>query len=91
MFAYATKSNWLHFGKNSPEYNKQLFAYFEGIDKNEMAILSDDLFTDLKPMKELGLKTIFITTGKYKISDITEDSKPDLVVNSLTELIERLS
>ena len=91
MFAYATKSNWLHFGKNSPEYNKQLFAYFEGIDKNEMVILSDDLFTDLKPMKELGLKTIFITTGKYKISDITEDSKPDLVVNSLTELIERLS
>ncbi len=83
MFAYATKSNWIHFGKNSPEYNKLLFNHFKDINKEELAILSDDLFTDLKPMKSLGLKTIFITTGKYKIEDITEEVKLDYVVGSL--------
>jgi len=88
MFAYATKKDWIHFGKNSSQYNRELFKYFENIDKSNLAILSDDLFTDLKPMKKLGLKTIFITTGKYKTSDITADSKPDLIVNSLSELMK---
>jgi len=91
MFAYATKKNWIHFGKNSPEYNKKLFEYFSDIPKSKLAILSDDLFTDLKPMKDLGLKTIFITTGKYKVSDITPEVEPDLIVNSLTELMEKLN
>ncbi len=64
--------------------------YFNSILLNKIAILSDDLFTDLKPFKELGLFTIFITTGKYKKEDITEEFKPDLVVNSLTEVMKVL-
>ncbi|RUM60709.1 MAG: hypothetical protein DSY59_02665 [Persephonella sp.] len=90
MFAYATKKDFIHFGKNSKEYNKKLLEYFNSIPLNEIAILSDDLFTDLKPFKELGLFTIFITTGKYKKEDITEEFKPDLVVNSLTEVVKIL-
>ncbi|RUM48716.1 MAG: hypothetical protein DSY47_04900, partial [Hydrogenothermus sp.] len=34
-----------------------------------------------------GLKTIFITTGKYKEEDIPSDFKPDYIVNSLKEVI----
>jgi ribonucleotide monophosphatase NagD (HAD superfamily) len=41
-------------------------------------------------MKSLGLKTIFITTGKYKIEDITDDVKLDYVVGNLGELKEIL-
>ena len=90
MFAYATKRDFIHFGKNSDEYNKKLLNHFKDIPVNNLAILSDDLFTDLQPFKDLGLFTIFITTGKYKREDITEEFKPDLIVNSLTELIKFL-
>ena len=88
MFAYATKKSWTHFGKNSPEYNKKLLSNFK--DLNNLAIISDDLFTDLKPFKKLGLKTVFITTGKYKKADIPKDWKPDIVVSSLTDFLRIL-
>ncbi len=85
MLAYATKTNWIHFGKNSEEYNKQLFKDFKNI--SNLAVISDDIFTDLIPFSKLGLKTIFITTGKYKKEDIPEDFKPDYIVDSLREII----
>ena len=91
MFSYATKKDYIHFGKNSNEYNKKLFEYFKDIPKDKLGIISDDLFTDLKPFKDMGIFSIFITTGKYKIEDITEDFKPDLIVNSLSEVIDKLS
>ena len=91
MFAYATKREFIHFGKNSESYNQKLLDYFKDIPLNKVAILSDDLFTDLQPFKQLGLFTIFITTGKYKREDITPDFKPDLIVNSLTEVMKFLN
>jgi len=87
MISYATKTNWIHFGKNSEEYNKRLLSYFDGI--KDLAIISDDIFTDLIPFSKLGLKTIFITTGKYTKEDIPSDFKPDYIVNSLTDLINK--
>ena len=87
MLSYATKTNWIHFGKNSEEYNKQLFKEFDDLSK--VAVISDDIFTDLIPFAKLGLKTIFITTGKYKEEDIPSDFKPDYIVHSLKEIISR--
>jgi len=91
MFSNATKKDYIHFGKNSDEYNKKLFEYFKDTPKNKLGIVSDDLFTDLKPFKDMGIFTIFITTGKYKVKDITEDFKPDLIVKSLSEIVDKLS
>ncbi len=88
MFAYATKKEWIHFGKNSPYYNKYLLEEFP--KNEEIWIISDDIFTDLIPFSKLGLKTIFITTGKYKLEDLPPDFSPDLIVDSLTQLIEKL-
>lgn len=87
MLAYSTKTDWRHFGKNSDEYNKELFRGFKNL--SNVAIISDDIFTDLIPFSKLGLKTIFITTGKYKEEDIPLDFNPDYIVNSLREIILR--
>ncbi len=55
-------------------------------------IISDDFYTDLIGAKALGIKTIFITTGKYKKEDLDKtDFKPDFVVDSLKEAEEILS
>ncbi|RMD47357.1 MAG: hypothetical protein D6834_01055 [Aquificota bacterium] len=85
MFSYATNKSWIHFGKNSEEYNKVLFDYFKDI-KN-IAVISDDIFTDLIPFSKIGLKAIFITTGKYKEKDIPKEFKPDFIAHSLKEVI----
>ena len=89
MFAYATKKDWVHFGKNSPHYNEKLLSDFPKGEK--IWIISDDIFTDLIPFSKQGLKTIFITTGKYKVEDIPPDFSPDFVVDSLSQLIGLLS
>ena len=85
MLSYATKTSWIHFGKNSEEYNKELFKGFENL--SDLAVISDDIFTDLIPFSKLGLKTIFITTGKYKKEDIPSNFKPDYIIDSLKEII----
>jgi len=86
MFSYATNKKWIHFGKNSKEYNKILLEYFNNLKK--IAVISDDIFTDLIPFSKLGLKTIFITTGKYKKDDMPENFKPDFIANCLKEVID---
>jgi 4-nitrophenyl phosphatase len=88
MIGCATKKEWKHLGKNSELYNKKLFENFKNL-KN-VAVISDDIFTDLIPFSKIGLKTVFITTGKYKISDLPKDFKLDIVVNSLKELIKEI-
>ncbi len=58
----------------------------------ESVIISDDFYTDLMGAKTLGIKTIFITTGKYKKEDLDKtDFKPDFIVNSLKEAEDVLS
>ena len=91
MFATACQcnENFKHFGKGGEEYNKVIFEKI-GIEPENLSIISDDIFVDLGGYQKLGLKTIFVTTGKYTVEDIPEDIKIDLVVNSLTELIGRI-
>ncbi len=91
MFVYACTCNedYKHFGKMSDIYNKYIFQSFN-FPPEKLAIISDDLYIDLAGYKKLGLTTIFLTTGKYQISDIKEDLEPDLIFNSLTELLNYL-
>ncbi len=86
MLAYASNTQFEHFGKMSDLYNS---IVFKSLDKplNKLGIISDDLFIDLKGYGSIGLKTIFITTGKYKVEDI-KDFEPDYIFNSLKEIIE---
>ncbi|WP_457641891.1 HAD-IIA family hydrolase [Persephonella sp.] len=86
MLAYTCNINFEHFGKISRLYNETIFKSIN-IPPEKLAIISDDLYIDLKGYKSLGLKTIFITTGKYTIDDIGE-YKPDYIFNSLTEIME---
>jgi len=57
----------------------------------DSVIISDDFYTDLIGAKALGIKTIFITTGKYKKEDLEKtDFRPDFIVSSLKETEEIL-
>lgn len=91
MLAYATSCCEIvkHFGKMSDIYNKIAFEKL-GFKPEEIAMISDDLFVDLAGYKSLGLKSIFLTTGKYTKEDINDNNRPDKVYNSLKELIKDL-
>jgi len=75
-------------GKPSGEFFKKAL---EGFENFEVLFVSDDFYTDLIPAERLGLKTIFITTGKYSLEDLKRANyQPFKVVNSLSQLREFL-
>ncbi|ACO04278.1 MAG TPA: hypothetical protein DEP48_01340 [Persephonella sp.] len=86
MFAYACNTDFEHFGKMSDLYNDVIFRSL-GKPVEKLGIISDDLFVDLKGYGSIGLTTIFITTGKYRVEDI-KDFEPDYIFNSLKEITE---
>jgi len=88
LLIYATdySGHFVHFGKMGELYNQALFEQFHQ-EKEALAIISDDLYTDIKGFQEEGLKGIFLTTGKYGKEDIAGDIRPDVVLDSLTELV----
>jgi|YelNatPaOPRAMG01_1025707.scaffolds.fasta_scaffold10044_7 4-nitrophenyl phosphatase len=83
--------------KNATDYKEDLpnlgkpseLFFSKALNKDEYqesVIISDDFHTDLMGAKALGIKTIFITTGKYKKEDLEKtDFKPDFIVDSLRQ------
>ncbi|RME12461.1 MAG: hydrolase, partial [Aquificota bacterium] len=75
-------------GKPSEEFIRYALM---GLDGEDIYLVSDDVYTDLLGARDLGLKTVFMTTGKYKREELLKaDFKPDLVFDSLTRLLDYL-
>ena len=53
-------------------------------------MISDDPLSDLAGAKRLGMKTVFVTSGKYKdkeiLKSLSEDAQPDWVHQSVREI-----
>jgi len=89
MLIYAAdyRGRFVHFGKMGELYNRTLFHQLS-MDKEALAVISDDLYTDIKGFQKEGLTGIFMTTGKYRETDITDETKPDLVFDRISELMD---
>ena len=62
---------------------------------NDITIISDDVKGDLGGAKELGMKTVFVTSGKYKTADeivpfLKEELRPDLIYRDMQEILETI-
>jgi len=62
---------------------------------SHVTMISDDVKGDLGGAKELGIKTIFVTSGKYKSEEeiiplLQEELKPDFVYRDMQEILESL-
>lgn len=60
-----------------------------------ITMISDDVKGDLGGAKELGMKTVFVTSGKYKSQEeivpfLDEALKPDLVYKNMQEIMEHI-
>lgn len=90
MLAHSTgyREKLPNLGKPSPKF---IELALRGLPKEEVYLVSDDIYTDLMGAGEVGLKTVFMTTGKYGEEELTKARwKPDFTFHSLRELESNL-
>jgi len=65
------------------------------IEFEDITMISDDVKGDLGGAKELGMNSVFVTSGKYRCADeivpsLQEGLRPDFVYKDMQEILERL-
>ncbi|PHQ90566.1 MAG: HAD family hydrolase [Sulfurimonas sp.] len=97
LLEFATSTGYEVVGKPSYAfYNEALRLLQKQAQKvtfSDVEIISDDVKGDLSGAKELGMKTSFVTSGKYKTQEeivpfLKEELRPDLVYKDMQEILE---
>jgi len=57
-----------------------------GLGREEVAVVGDRVDTDVVGGKRFGLFTILVHSGAVDLENLSEESKPDMVVSSINEL-----
>jgi HAD superfamily hydrolase (TIGR01458 family) len=87
---YATGKNAKLMGKPSPEF---FHLALKDLNKRpeEVAMIGDDILTDVLGGQAIGMHGILVKTGKYR-EDLAQSSgvAPDMVLESLARLVEHL-
>lgn len=92
MLKFATNQDYQIVGKPSIAFYKEALKKLNRENFKDITIISDDIKGDLIGAKELGMKTIFVLSGKYKNADeilpyLNEAEKPDLIYKSIKECL----
>ena len=88
MLKYATGKGYKVFGKPSVEFFRKASEKI-GLNFDKITIISDDLYGDLLPSKELGMKSVLVLSGKIKNeNEITK--RPDFIFENLKEYLNYL-
>jgi len=90
MIAYATgyEEELPNLGKPSPHFIK---LALRGLPAGDVYLVSDDIYTDLVGAKELSIKTVFMTTGKYREEELSRAKfVPDYMFHNLRDLENKI-
>ena len=99
LLEFATSVSYRVVGKPSvafyTESLKRLQQQNISADFSDITMISDDVKGDLGGAKEMGMKTIFVTSGKYKTADeivpfLKEELRPDLIYSDMQEVMEQI-
>ena len=99
MLEYATSVTYEVVGKPSESfYNESLCKLREQKDSanfEDITMISDDVKGDLGGAKEMGMKTIFVTSGKYKtqaeiVPFLKDELKPDAIYGDMQNILETI-
>ena len=99
MLEFATSTSYEVVGKPSVAFYKEALDRLQQQDKSasfkKITIISDDVKGDLGGAKELGMKTVFVTSGKYRSAEeivpfLEEHLKPDYVLSNMHSVLESL-
>jgi len=98
LLEFATSVSYDVVGKPSDAFYNEALQRLKLQDKqaefSKITMISDDVKGDLGGAKELGMKTVFVTSGKYKSADeiipyLKDELKPDEIYMDMKEILER--
>jgi len=99
LLEFATSCSYTVVGKPSEAfYDESLEGIKEQNSQAEFSnitMISDDVKGDLGGAKEMGMKTVFVTSGKYKTQEeivpfLEDNLKPDFVYADMQEILEQI-
>jgi 4-nitrophenyl phosphatase len=77
------------FGKPNPTFFREVLKKFNA-KVEDCIMISDDPLSDLVGAKKLGMKTVFVTSGKYKdeeiLKSLNKKFQPDFVYQTITQV-----
>jgi HAD superfamily hydrolase (TIGR01450 family) len=86
---YSSQRRAKVFGKPNPEIYREAMARFD-VKAENCIMISDDPLSDLVGAKKLGMKTVFVTSGKYKdvsiLKGLSQGLQPDWIHASVKEI-----
>ena len=83
---YATGQKALVLGKPAPAFFERI-ARGLSLPPEQIALVGDDIRTDVGAAMEAGFLGIQVRTGKFRPSDLGGDVTPDLVLDSVADLL----
>ncbi len=98
MLEFATSSSYEVVGKPSQAFYSEALQRLKKQNPNtrfsDITIISDDVKGDLGGAKELGMQTIFVTSGKYKnakeiVPFLDKKLKPDFIYKNMQDILIR--
>jgi len=99
MLSFATSCSYEVVGKPSAAFYDEALLMLQkqhpDAKFSDITIISDDVKGDLGGAKEMGMKTVFVTSGKYKSADeivpfLEPRLRPDYVFADMQEILEQL-
>ena len=99
LLEFATSVSYDVVGKPSDSFYKEALKKIQKenlhVSFSDITMISDDVKGDLGGAKELGMKTIFVTSGKYKTKKeivplLKEELKPNLIYADMQEILEAI-
>jgi len=100
MLEFATSCSYDVVGKPSKNFYEEALRRLKQQDESaafeKVTIISDDVTGDLGGAKELGMQTLFVTSGKYKsaeeiIPSLEEEKKPDLIKADMQDVLQSIN
>jgi len=77
------------FGKPNPTFFREILKRL-GAEPEDCVMISDDPLSDLWGAKKLGMKTVFVTSGKYKdeeiLKSLNQKFRPDFVYQNISQI-----
>ena len=98
LLEFATSVSYEVVGKPSIAFYEEALSQLQKQNKNitfkDIEMISDDVKGDLGGAKELGMKTNFVTSGKYKTQEeivpfLKEELRPDFVYADMHEIFSQ--
>jgi HAD superfamily hydrolase (TIGR01458 family) len=85
--SYATGKQPVVLGKPAEAFYQAALDLLNA-KSNDTVMIGDDIKSDIGAAQVVGLKTVFVRTGKFKPSDLDQGISPDAVLDSVAGLVD---